>query len=311
MKKKILSVLLVACMAVASLAGCASASKEAESTAAPETTAAETTASAQTEAATTASTTAAVAAAYDLSTEDIQKIIKRGKLEVGCKADVLKFGYQDTASGKYEGLEIDISYAIAGAIFGCTMEEAKAKELCNFTAVTAATRGELLDNGTIDIVAATFTIKPERLELWNFSTPYFTDHVGFLVKKDAGYKSAADLDGCIIGVASGSSTQKAIESYLAENNIAAKVTFQEFDTYPLISAALSTGNVDCFSVDRSILAAYNDDTTEILPDEFGPQDYGIATKKGNDGLTTLVDQVVTGMLADGTMDSLLKTWGIE
>ncbi|MDD6572766.1 MAG: transporter substrate-binding domain-containing protein [Thermoflexaceae bacterium] len=308
MKKKILSVMLVACMAAVSLAGCASGSKEAETTKA-ETTAAETTAAETT--ASVAETTAAVAGAYDLSTEDIQNIIKRGKLEVGCKADVLKFGYQDTATGKYEGLEIDISYAIAGAIFGCTMEEAKAKDLCNFTAVTAATRGELLDNGTIDIVAATFTIKPDRLELWNFSTPYFTDHVGFLVKKDAGYKSAADLDGCIIGVASGSSTQKAIESYLAENNIAAKVTFQEFDTYPLISAALSTGNVDCFSVDRSILAAYNDDTTEILPDEFGPQDYGIATKKGNDGLTALVDQVVNEMISDGTMDSLLKSWGIE
>lgn len=307
MKKKILSVLLTACMMIAALSGCASSKETPESTtAAPVETTAEAGAAVSAE-----TTAAAVAGAYDLSTADIQKIISRGKLEVGCKADVLKFGYQDTATGKYEGLEIDIAYAIAGAIFGCTMEEAKAQNLCNFTAVTAATRGELLDNGTIDIVAATFTIKPERLELWNFSTPYFTDNVGLLVKKDAGYKAAADLDGCIIGVASGSSTQKAIESYFAENGIAAQVTFMEFDTYPQISAALSTGNVDVFSVDRSILAAYNDDTTEILPDKFGPQDYGIATKKGNDGLTALVDQVVTGMLSDGTMASLLKGWGIE
>lgn len=306
MKKRFLSTVLVACMAVATLAGCGSTAQT-ETTAATQ---AETTA-AQTETTAQAETTAAVAGAYDLTTEDIQKIISRGTLEVGCKADVLKFGYQDTATNAYEGLEIDISYAIAGAIFGCTMEEAKANKLCNFTAVTAATRGELLDNGTIDIVAATFTIKPERLELWNFSTPYFTDHVGFLVKKDAGYTAAADLDGCIIGVAAGSSTQAAIESYFAENSITANVTFQEYDTYPLLSAALSTGNIDVFSVDRSILAAYNDDTTEILADEFGPQDYGIATKLGNDGLTALVDGVVNEMLGDGTMDSLLTTWGIE
>ena len=40
-----------------------------------------------------------------------------------------------------------------------------------FTPVTAATRGELLDSGDIDCVLATFTITEERRKSWDFSTP--------------------------------------------------------------------------------------------------------------------------------------------
>ena len=248
---------------------------------------------------------------YDMNASDIQKIVKAGVLNVGCKADVPKFGSQNTTTGEFEGMEIDISYNVAAKLFGVSPEEAKGKGLVNFTAVTAATRGELLNNGSIDLVAATFTIKPARLENWNFSTPYFTDHVGLMVKKSEGFKSAADLDGAIIGIADGATTGDAIEAYLKENNIDVKVTFHSFATYPDISAALSSGNVDVFSVDRSILAGYNDDTTEILPDSFGPQDYGIATRLTDTDFTNLVNATVVEMLNNGSIDKLLSKYGIE
>ena len=45
----------------------------------------------------------------------------------------------------------------------------------SFTAVTAKTRGQLLDTGDIDMVLATFTITPERKNIWNFSSAYYTD----------------------------------------------------------------------------------------------------------------------------------------
>lgn len=51
-----------------------------------------------------------------------------------------------------------------------------------FAPVTAQTRGALLDNGQLDMVIAAFTILEERI---NFTTPYYTDAVGFLVRKDS------------------------------------------------------------------------------------------------------------------------------
>jgi putative glutamine transport system substrate-binding protein len=49
----------------------------------------------------------------------------------------------------------------------------------------------------------------------------------------------------------------------------------------------------------------------ILADRFSPQDYGIATKKGNDGLAKLVNETLAEMKQNGEMDSLLKKWGLK
>ena len=78
-----------------------------------------------------------------------------------------------------------------------------------------------------------------------------------------------------------------------------------------MAAALSAKNVDVFSVDRAILAGYNDDTTIILEDRFAEQDYGVASKLDNKGLAALVNEVVTDLKSSGTIDQMLKDWGIE
>ncbi len=245
------------------------------------------------------------------SSGEADKIKSAGVLKVGCKVDVPKFGLQDTATGEYTGLEIDLAYEIAGKIFGVTAEEAKTKKLVEFQGVTAKTRGALLDNGEIDLVIATFTITDERKESWNFSSPYFTDAVGLMCLADAAYSSIEDLDGAIIGVSQGSSTQAGIEQYIADENLSVTPEFQEFDGYPSLSAALASGNIDVFSVDRAILAGYNDDTTKILPDRFAEQEYGVASAINNKELAALVEEVVTDLKSSGKLDTMISDWGIE
>lgn len=260
---------------------------------------------------TTAAAADTTAAAADGVTADVQKIIDAGVLKVGTKIDVPKFGLQNTATGEMEGVEIDLAYEIAGKIFGVTAEEAKAQKLVAFQGVTAKTRGPLLDNGEVDLVIATFTITPERKETWNFSDPYYTDAVGLLVLNDSGIKSIEDLDGKVIAVSQGSTTKDVTLAYIAEKGYNVTPEFEEFDGYPSMAAALAAKNVDVFSVDRAILAGYNDDSTEILPDRFAEQDYGVASKLDNKGLAELVNGVVTDLKGSGKMDEMLKGWGIE
>ena len=216
-----------------------------------------------------------------------------------------------SATGEYEGLEDDLAYNIAGKIFGCTPDEAKEKKLVEFQGVTAKTRGPLVENGELDMVIATFTITEERKETYNFSTPYFTDAVGLLVLKDSGINSIEDLDGKVIGVAQGSTSQKGFEAYVAEKGINVKPTFEEFDGYPALAAALSAKNIDVFSVDRAILAGYRDDTNKLLDDRYAEQEYGVCTKKENTGLAELVDGVVTDLKDSGKLAEMIKDWGIE
>ena len=70
------------------------------------------------------------------------------------------------------------------------------------------------------------------------------------------------------------------------------------------------GEVDAFSVDKSILAIYHTDGREYISDEFAPQDYGIATKKGSD-FSTYCEAEIEKMLGDGTIEGFIKENGLE
>lgn len=232
----------------------------------------------------------------------VQAIVNRGVLRVGVKVDVPKFGFQNPDTGEMEGLEVDIAKEFAKRVLG---DENKV----NFTGVTAQTRGPLLDNDEVDMIIATFTITEERKKSFNFTDPYYTDAIGFLVKKDSGINTMKDLDGKTIGVAQSATTKDAIIEKATELGIT--VNFAEYASYPEINAALMAGRVDAFSVDKSILMGYVSDSTMILEEGFKPQEYGIATKFDNKDLAAFVNDFVAELKADGTMDALMEKWGLK
>lgn len=238
-------------------------------------------------------------------------IRSRGQLNAGVKKDVPGYGYFDPASGTYQGMEIDLCYQVAAAIFNTSYEDAQKQGLVAFTDVTPKTRGPLIDNDQLDIVCATYTITDERKKSWDFSRPYRTDYVGLMVKKSAGFKKIADLDGKIIGVSQGATTQGLVEQMLVDEHIDVTPEFRAFSGYPIIKSSLDAGNIDCFAMDRSTLSGYMNDTVELLePDvKFGEQNYGIATKMGSD-LSPVVDQVVADMEASGWLTQEIKDWGL-
>lgn len=245
------------------------------------------------------------------SASKLQTIKDRGVLNCGVKADVLGYGYLNTETNEYEGLEIDLCYQIAAAVLETTYEEAKEQGLCEFTTVTPSTRGTLIDSGQLDIVAATYTITPEREEDWDFSTPYRTDSVGIMVKSANGWTSMEDLDGQTIGVSTGSNTQQLVEQMIEDNGFNCTPNFTEYQSYPEIKDALDAGMVQAFAMDRSTLNTYMDDTVELLQPEieFGTQDYGVATQKGCD-LSKVVDDTVNELLESGWIDEEIETWGL-
>ena len=240
----------------------------------------------------------------------LESIKSAGKLKCGVKKDVPGYGYLDPATNKYEGMEIDLCYQVAAKVFDCTYDEAKEKDLVEFTDVTPKTRGPLLDNDQLDLVCATYTITDERKESWDFTEAYRTDYIGLLVKKGT-MSALSDLDGKIIGVSQGSTTKDNITKMLSEQGVSATPTFQEFADYPSIKSALDAGNIDVFSVDRSILGGYIDDTTELLCSDvkFGKQEYGISTKKGCDFSDTC-EQVVEECLSNGWLDEEIAAWDL-
>ena len=274
--------------------------------------------SASSVAASTASSAASgsAAASSGAVSADVQAIIDRGVLKVGVKNAVKGFSFQDTLTGEYTGLEDSLAEMIAEHL-GVDVE---------FTTVTAATRGELLDSGDIDCVLATFTITEERRKSWDFSTPYYTDYVSVLVEDASGIKELADLKDKVVGVSSGSTSARALVQEMIDEGVITGegfdadtfnadtwkdgISFRQYDDYPAISTALSAGEVNGFCVDKSILAIYKTEGRSYIDAEFSPQEYGVATKKGS-GFSAVCDELVSGWLSDGTIDGLIKENGLE
>lgn len=229
----------------------------------------------------------------------VDTIKEKGVLVVGVKNDVPHFGMLNPVSGKIEGFEVDIAKMLAKQILG---SDSKVK----LVPVNAKTRGPMIDNGSVDVVVATFTITDKRKKIYNFTTPYYKDSVGLLVLKDKGYKSLADMNGAVIGVAQAATSKTAIAD--AAKKLDIKVTFKEFPDYPSLKAALDAGRVDAFAVDKSILLGYVSDNSVILPDSFAPQEYGIVTKKGDKAWAKYVGDFVNDNKE--AIDAAAKKWGL-
>ncbi|MDQ0223501.1 transporter substrate-binding domain-containing protein [Streptococcus moroccensis] len=233
------------------------------------------------------------------ATDQVAAIVKRGTLRVGVKQDVPNFGYRDPETNEYTGLEIEIAKKVADEL-GVAIE---------LTPVTAQTRGALLDNGQLDMVAATFTITEERKKLYNFTTPYYTDANGFLVKKTSGISSWEDLNGKTIGVTQGSIQQGLLTEIAADKGIS--LNFTELGSNPEVVVSLAAQRVDAFSIDQSILSGFTGKSNEILDLSYNPSQYGIVTKLSNTDLNAYLDALVMEWEADGTLQSIYDMYGLK
>ena len=237
-----------------------------------------------------------------------------GTFRVGVKQDLFGFSLLDQMTGTYEGFEVDLASLLAETLGYDDVE---------LTTVTAATRGQMLDNDELDAVIATFTINEERKQSWDFSTPYYVDAVTVLVEDASGITDLAGLKDKVVGVSTGSTSAKALATAMAEAGVidafdadsfdidtfSAGVSFKQFDDYPAISTALSANDVNAFCVDKSILSNYKTSSRSFIDASFAPQSYGVATKKGSE-LSAKIDELIVKWLEDGTIDEMTAKWEI-
>ena len=229
------------------------------------------------------------------SSSAVEAIKERGVLKVGTEDSAIGFGYLNPDTNEWEGLEVDLGKLIADEL-GVDVE---------YTAVTTSTRGQLLDSGDLDLVAATFTITDERKLSYDFSEPYYTDAQSVLVLKSSGLKTIDDFDGKKIAMSAGGTEKDSIEAITDAN-----IEFVEFTDFSEAKMALTAETVDGFAADSSNLLSYLDDDTMYIDTKFSPQPYGVATKKGSD-LSDYVNDLVKKWAEDGTLDKLVEDNGVQ
>jgi putative glutamine transport system substrate-binding protein len=230
-----------------------------------------------------------------------ETIRERGYLLVGVKEDVPYFSFFDTESGDFSGLEIELAEMISESIFGN-------RESVQFIPVTTRTRAVALEHGDIDIAIATFTPNSERLKEFCFTSGYYTDNAGLLVRDDSPYRDLGDLYGKTVGVLQGSTSAAAVSVEAKHRGI--DLTTVTYASYEDIQAALIARRVDAFCTDRAILRGYMTPELRLTPDQFSPQQYAVAAKKENTELIAYIDDLIMAWTENGTLDALKAKYGV-
>lgn len=114
-----------------------------------------------------------VATAAQCTNDVWKKVMSRGKMVVGVKADYKPWGFRDT-SGKLVGMEIDMANA-AGAAMGVDVE---------LVPVQSSNRMQFLEQGKIDMMIATMSDRPDRRKIVGIIQPnYYTSGTNVMSPK--------------------------------------------------------------------------------------------------------------------------------
>lgn len=121
--------------------------------------------------------------AEQCANEGWNKVMKRGKIVVGVKADYKPWGYRDT-SGAIVGMEADMAGDVADAM-GVDLE---------LVAVQSSNRMQFLEQGKVDMIIATMSDRSDRRKLVGITQPnYYTSGTNVMSPKALGLKGWEDL----------------------------------------------------------------------------------------------------------------------
>lgn len=206
------------------------------------------------------------------------------------------YNFLDDA-GKPAGFEIDLGNAMC----------AKAGLTCEFITNDWDSIIPNLLAGNYDLIMAGMSITDERMETIDFTQNYFPpDPSKFAAAAGAGIDPTA-LDGKRIGVQGGT-----IQAAYAEKNLASNNTVVSFGTADQAMADLAAGNLDTILADGAYLepvVAASSGSLEFVGDDLMiGNGIGGGLRKDEAELKTKLDDALTALKADGTVDKLIAQW---
>ena len=204
----------------------------------------------------------------------VQEIKDSGVIRIGVFTDKAPFGYIDE-NGKNQGYDVYFTDRLAKDL-GVQVE---------YISLDPASRVEYAETGKVDIVAANFTVTPERAEKVDFSLPYMKVSLGVVSQDGAVIKSVEELKDKTLIVSKGTTA----EYYFSKNH--PEVKLQKYDSYADAYNALLDGRGDAFSTDNTEVLAWakSNPGFTVGIESLGDVDtIAVAVQKGN---TDLLDWI--------------------
>lgn len=232
------------------------------------------------------------------SEEGKDTIMDKGTLIMGLDDSFPPMGFRDD-DGEIVGFDIDLA-----------TEAAERMELeIEFKPVDWASKVLVLNKGDIDVIWNGFTANDERREQVNFTEPYLGNKQILVVQNDSEVENKSDLEGRILGLQSGSTSQEALESEKEVEDSLKEVKKYADNVKALLD--LNIGRTDAVLVDEVVgkyYVAKKPDDYKILGEDFGEEEYAVGVRKGEDEFLKKLDEVLEEIREDGTESEISQKW---
>jgi len=245
-----------------------------------------------------AATVAATLFATTARADQLDDIKKKGEIVFGVLGTDEPNSFVDPKTREIVGYEVDIANAIAKKI--------GVKPVLKQLAVAA--RIPELQQGRVDILAASLTHNKEREAQIDFSLTTFVTGQKVLIKTASGIKDVPDLSGKKVLTVKGGTQEPNIRKAVPN------VEVVTFETTQQAFLALQQGKGVGYVNDEASLV--NDYAKlgnakkdyAILPTSISVEPLALGLKKGEKGLKTVVDGVLRELEASGEANKLFVKW---
>ena len=214
-----------------------------------------------------------------------------GSIRIGVKVDQPGIGFQEPGADAPTGFDIEIARIIAA---GLGIED----DGIEWIETVSDNREPFLENDTVDIVVASYSITEERRQLVGQAGPYYVTGQQLLVREDdkETITGPEDLEGSnVCSVTGSTSLDRMVDEFGSEP--------VPFATYSECVAQLKNESVDAVTTDGAILLGYaaeEPDELEVVGEAFSEERYGVGYSKGDTEFCQYITDTVQAAMDDGT-----------
>ncbi|MFG1702362.1 glutamate ABC transporter substrate-binding protein [Nonomuraea sp. M3C6] len=235
----------------------------------------------------------------------VDKIRHAGEVVVGTKWDQPSLGLR-TGDHDPQGFDVDVAKYLVnrladGGDVRITWRESP-----------SSTREALLQNGTVDMIVASYTITEARRPLVTFAGPYLIVPQDTLVRAgETSIKKVTDLRGKRICLAEGSNAYRRIVDPPPDGKLHIPAVLVPATSYSDCVRKLANGQLDAISAESLVLAAFAEQEPgrfRLLNDSIIDEKWGVGLKKGETATCEAVNRAIGDMWRDGTATRLLHKW---
>jgi glutamate transport system substrate-binding protein len=218
-------------------------------------------------------------------------LAEQGSIKIGVKKDQPGIGFEEPGAGEPTGFDIEIAKILAAKL-GIGAGDIEWVE------TVSKNREPFLQNGTVDLVLASYSITDERRKIVGQAGPYYVTGQQLLVREaDKGTITGPDeLGGKKVCSVTGSTSIKTVEEEYGAKPV-------PFATYSECVQQLTNNQVDAVTTDGAILlgyAAQQPDELEVVGEPFSEERYGVGYQKKATEMCGFIDKSLQESYDDGS-----------